>query len=266
MTIPGEIEDASTWTFVRSRRRGRQKPPSPPPLVTSWKTATTPSSSSRTTSDLAAENDRLRSAWEQTSCCASLRRIVSSTACRVRHAVCLGIGTFDPDDGGWQTRRTSFLQLAAFSVMVEELAHIYMRLEKISGSPIQCVFQEPLFTPSDREFLAGLGHHVVDSPEAFRHISHDSFLFGVHLYRPVYAMALDAELPVVFVGTGWHVWESASLSQIEDLHNLQAMDRSYAKAAFPQDPPSTAFSGTTIYWRPTKVTSPTAICSVGPQG
>ncbi|RDA85028.1 hypothetical protein CP532_4579 [Ophiocordyceps camponoti-leonardi (nom. inval.)] len=265
MTASGEDDDSSTWTFVRSRRRGRQKPPPPlpPPLpLTSRRTATTTADSSRTASDLAAENDRLRSAWEQTPCCASLRRIVSSSACRVRTAVCLGIGTFDPDDVGWQTRRTSFLQLAAFSVMVEEL-------EKISGSPIQCVFQEPLFTPSDRVFLAGLGHQVVDSPEAFGYISHDSFLFGIHLYRPVYAMALGDELPALFVGTGWHVWESASLSRISDLDILQTMDRSYAKAAFPQDTSSTAFSGTTIYWRPPKspaVTASSVICPVGPQG
>lgn len=37
---------------------------------------------------------------------------------------------------------------------------------------------------------------------------HDqTLLFGVHLYRPVYASSLEASLPAMFVGTGWDVWD-----------------------------------------------------------
>ncbi|RDA90310.1 hypothetical protein CP533_0401 [Ophiocordyceps camponoti-saundersi (nom. inval.)] len=253
MTTPNDSDDSLGWVFVRSRRRGRPQParqPLQPPMMSLSTTIPPTISSSDTASDLAVKINELRSVWERESCCASLRRIVSSSACRVRRAVCLGIGTLAPHDDLRQTQRTGLLQLAAFTVMVKELG-------KISDTSIPCIFQEPLFTSVDREFLTSLGHEVVDTPEAFRHVSHDSFLFGIHLYSAVYAQALGVELPAMFVGTGWHVWESASLRRPSDLENLQTMDRSYVKAAFPQEPFSTAFAGTTIYWRPP--TSPTSM-------
>ncbi|PFH62868.1 hypothetical protein XA68_11424 [Ophiocordyceps unilateralis] len=243
--IGSDPDDASTWTIIRSRRRRRRPPPPPPPPPLPSPPATTQTRiSSRSATDLAAEHDRLRSSWNQTSCCAALRRIVASSACRVERALCLGLGSFDAQigGGGWEARRSSFLQLVAFAVMVEEL-------EKIAGSPIPCIFQEPLFTPADRHFLSSLGYQVVETPDACAHISRHSFIFGIHLYRPVYAMVLGQYLPALFVGTGWSVWESVSLSESPDLNNLKIMHQSYAKAAFPQDPSSTAFSSTTIYWR-----------------
>lgn len=35
----------------------------------------------------------------------------------------------------------------------------------------------------------------------------ETLFFGVHLYRPIYAMALKDSLPAVFVGTGWDIWD-----------------------------------------------------------
>lgn len=79
--------------------------------------------------------------------------------------------------------------------------------EKHAGEPIPCIFQEPVFTSADRDFIAGLGHSVVDSPEACDRVDPDTFLFGIHLYRPIYALALRKCLPALFVGTGWDVWD-----------------------------------------------------------
>lgn len=76
-----------------------------------------------------------------------------------------------------------------------------------ASAPVPCVFQDPVFTSADRDFIAGLGHHVVDSPVAFDCVTPDSFLFGIHLYRPVYVAALQSHLPALFVGTGLDIWD-----------------------------------------------------------
>ncbi|PHH76835.1 hypothetical protein CDD80_1176 [Ophiocordyceps camponoti-rufipedis] len=238
-TTGPDPEDTSLWTFVRGRRRHR--PPPQPPTRRQGQAST----GSRSAADVTAEHDRVRGAWLQTGCCAELRSIVASSGCLVDGALCLGIGSFASDEGRSEARRMSFLQLVAFAVMVEEL-------EKITGSSIPSIFQEPLFTPADRQFLTSLGYQVVETPEGYNHTSRHSFIFGIHLYRPVYAMALSAHLPALFVGTGLSVWESVSLSESPDLDNLKTMHQHYARAAFPQDESSSAFSSTTIYWRPSE--------------
>lgn len=80
-------------------------------------------------------------------------------------------------------------------------------LEKITGAKIDCVFQDPVFTQSDKDFLASLGHKVVETPAAFDMVDADTFLYGIHLYQGIYTMALKTSLPVIFVGTGWDVWD-----------------------------------------------------------
>jgi hypothetical protein len=79
--------------------------------------------------------------------------------------------------------------------------------EAKNKTKIECLFQEPVFTPSDKEFIESLGHHVVESPRGFDKIDHSSLLFGVHLYRPIYAKALEHSLPAIFVGTDLDVWD-----------------------------------------------------------
>lgn len=80
-------------------------------------------------------------------------------------------------------------------------------VEKATGSKIECIFQDPVFTQSDKDFLASLGHQVVETPAACDMIDANSLLYGIHLYRPIYAMALEKSLPAIFVGTGWDVWD-----------------------------------------------------------
>lgn len=79
---------------------------------------------------------------------------------------------------------------------------------KHNKDSIECIFQEPIFTDSDKSFLADLGYRVVASPTVYELIDDASLLFAVHLYRPIYAAALKSSLPAIFVGTGWDVWDT----------------------------------------------------------
>ncbi len=63
-------------------------------------------------------------------------------------------------------------------------------------------------TDSDTAFLTALGHRIVASPAAYALIDDETLLFAVHLYRPIYAAALQSCLPAIFVGTGWDVWDT----------------------------------------------------------
>ena len=73
------------------------------------------------------------------------------------------------------------------------------------GTRIPVIFQEPLFTTTDKTFLAPHGT-VVDVPAANIRIGPNTLLFGIHLYRPIYAAALTT-LPAIYIGTGWDVWD-----------------------------------------------------------
>ncbi|ROT41626.1 hypothetical protein SODALDRAFT_271672 [Sodiomyces alkalinus F11] len=161
----------------------------------------------------------------------------------VRKAVCLGIGTFDPDDGSWEVKRRAHVQLAAFMAMVELLADI-------SGETISCIFQEPLFSSTDKDFLLSLGHEVVDSPAAFDAVDEETLLFAIHMYRPIYEAALERALPVMFVGTGWETWDHVGNLKEGDFKCMQEMHASHRLFPFPRDGTSTTFSSTCLYWRP----------------
>ncbi|GJN81778.1 hypothetical protein PLIIFM63780_005313 [Purpureocillium lilacinum] len=262
----------------------------------------------RSVSSIEAEYRTLRDTFEASSCCTSLRALAgriaaaaaghkrrrkstSSSGARgddneedeaepappVTKAVCLGIGTFDPPDGGWEPKRRTFLQLIAFLILVEEL-------ERLTRTTIPCLFQEPIFSASDAAFLtASLGHSVVEHPRGCHAVDRRALLYGVHLYRPIYALALAGgggggggretrayeDLPAVFVGTGWDVWDAVTLGQPggggggdgEDgqdgdnddgfMRRLRVMEDTYERADFPQDDPAhgTGFSSTSVYWR-----------------
>ena len=77
----------------------------------------------------------------------------------------------------------------------------------MAGEKVPCFFQDPIFTASDKAFIESLGHSVVDSPAGCERVDSSTLLYGVHLYRPIYALALKNGLPAVFVGTGWDVWD-----------------------------------------------------------
>lgn len=74
----------------------------------------------RSPEEIATEYRHVRSQWENEAACRELKQYVGNMGVRlIDRAVCLGIGTFDPPDGGWETKRRTFVQLIAFLVMVE---------------------------------------------------------------------------------------------------------------------------------------------------
>ncbi|KAH6607046.1 hypothetical protein Trco_003359 [Trichoderma cornu-damae] len=117
---------------------------------------------------------------------------------------------------------------------------------------VDCIFQEPMFNRKDIAFLEKMGFKVMNSPDANDLVDSTTFLFGVHLYRDVYAMSLKNNLPAIFVGTGWDVW-SNTMSPYEfpegDLDAIRKMDESYKKFAFPEESNSYIFYATSIYYR-----------------
>lgn len=107
----------------------------------------------------------------------------------------------------WSRSSVCRLPTSAGAPPESSLTRLLANIEAVTERSIPCIFQEPLFTDSDKEFLTGLGHTVVDAPEASSAVSNTSLLFGVHLYEPLYAEALKDSSPAVFVGTGLDVWD-----------------------------------------------------------
>ncbi|GAO17240.1 uncharacterized protein UV8b_05506 [Ustilaginoidea virens] len=192
---------------------------------------------------MAAEYQRIRADPSSRPWCSAIRAVVARHApalAPVTAAVCLGIGSFDPADGAWEAKRRSYVQLLGLAVMLDEL-------EKTHGRRIRCTFQEPVFTAADVEFLTSLGHVVVEAPAACEALTPDSLLYGIHLYRSLYAEALQVALPAVYVGTGWDVWDQMLPGVDDGLQGIETMHKTYHKAPFPQE--GTAFSSTCLYWR-----------------
>ncbi|RMJ10128.1 hypothetical protein CDV36_010240 [Fusarium kuroshium] len=234
--------DTQEWTHV-TRKSQKSRPNKTPSHAHINSLPITPRTDNlRSPSDLEVDYRRIRDRWEAEP---RLRELVSSKASHIKtvsRAVNLGVGTFDPVDGSWEAKRSAFVQLAAFLVMVEEL-------ERITEKKIDCFFQDPVFNTSDKTFLKNLGHKVVETPEGCEMIDQDTFFFGVHLYKPIYAMALEKNLPAIFVGTGWEVWDD--LFATEGLGRMGVMHKGYGKSEFPQESFDSAFSSTCIYWKST---------------
>lgn len=195
--------EEEAWTFVSSKRNRQSKRRAPPVAGTISHT----SAPVRTTPNLPVEEIRtdykkFSQQWTNSKCCRKLKEVLQSKSChpRPQKAICLGLGSFDPEDGSWQTRRRSHIQLAAFVTLVESL-------EKDPKEKMRCIFQEPCFTTSDIDFLESLGYEVLDSPGGFEAVSEDSIVFGIHLYRDIYTAAIGKAIPTMFIGTGYDVWE-----------------------------------------------------------
>lgn len=118
-----------------------------------------------------------------------------------------------------------------------------------SGQPIECSYQEPRFAQPDKDFLENLGGKIVESPGSYDMIDGTTLVYGVHLYRDIWAAALKKSLPGIFIGTGWGVWEeNPGAEKSADFDRIREMEASFDKYAFPQDGYS-SFSSTCIYWK-----------------
>lgn len=66
---------------------------------------------------------------------------------------------------------------------------------------IQCIFQDPQYTETDKEFLTSLPGIVVDDPLAFGYINEDTLVYAIHCYAPVYKTITEGPRPAVMIGT-----------------------------------------------------------------
>ncbi|KAI5918464.1 hypothetical protein F4810DRAFT_691976 [Camillea tinctor] len=246
------VQPAAQEEWTQVRRKGRRRNPG---RTQSWPQPRDSSSdipkrgpriSNLTVDEVRTAHDRIASQWAASPLGEQLAAALAlSPPLSVSTAVCLGIGTFDPDDGSWELRRRAHVQLAAFLFMVD---HYRKRQGGDSDVAIRCVFQEPLFTPTDRAFLEGLGHVVVDTPEAFAVVGPGTLLFAVHMYRDVYTRAIAGCVPAVFVGTAYEVWEDIHSPQEEEWTCMKELNERCDKVPFPDDDQLT-FSNTYIHWR-----------------
>ncbi|KXH33703.1 hypothetical protein CNYM01_12875 [Colletotrichum nymphaeae SA-01] len=234
------------WIHVKSKSRLRRSAPKLPVKGSGAISKPTEPRSHKSVIDITAEYDSFKSKWRETNCSLSLKKLVRDHYeghRRVRKAVCLGVGTFDPEDGGWDAKRRTYIQLDAFLTVVEVLS-------ELSKESISCSFQEPRFTPNDRAFLTSLGHEVVESPAAFEAVDEETLVFAVHMYRPIYEATLEKAMPAMFVGTGWDVWDEFATMKDGEFKCMSDMHASHKHFRFPQDGTYTTFSSTCVYWRP----------------
>ncbi|KAJ6780168.1 hypothetical protein PWT90_01984 [Aphanocladium album] len=281
------------WTHVKRKSRRNAPSRSQPGESSSVPDTFAPRTTGvlRPPEALRQDYDKIRTQWRESAAHQALIKLVNDhgKGLRMKKAVCLGIGTFDPEDGAWETKRAAYVQLCALETLVSQLAlpilasllrranlsdrcfRVVARraaiitprrakrgrkkkanagAEQYTNSSIEIIFQEPIFTTSDIGFLSTFGHRVVPSPAAYALIDTSTLLFAVHLYRPIYAAALQTSLPAIFVGTGWDVWDTVTMEKSNDLENMKKMDERYTRHAFPQDEASTAFSSTSIYFMP----------------
>ncbi|KAK2672949.1 SRR1-like domain [Fusarium oxysporum f. sp. vasinfectum] len=221
-------QDSSDWTrVVRKGRKNRRNNTE----SHSSRHAKPQTEGLRSPEDLEKDYRQHRKRWEEEAySCPRLRELVTAKASHLTEidkAVHLGVGTFDPNDGlNLDGKRSTFAQLAAFEIMVEEL-------EKITSGKVEKFFQDPAFNASDKKFLENIGHTVLDDPKGTQMVDEKTLLFGVHLYRPVYNDALKGELPALFVGTGWEDW--GDIFADEHIENVERMHKAYERCDFPQE-------------------------------
>jgi hypothetical protein len=212
------------WTHVKpkSRRRPGKKSTKAVHTAQENQIQAVQTENTRSPEEIAAEYQRIRSEFEATKAGQELHELMTKNGPKdVTQGVCLGIGTFDPPDGGWETKRRTFVQLIGFLLMVEALGRklplpsmygtVQTNLryaEKRDKTKVKCYFQDPVFGEADKAFIVSLGHEVVSSPEGFEKVDGNTVLSGVHLYRPIYAKALEKCLPAVFIGTDLDVWDT----------------------------------------------------------
>ncbi|KAL7922865.1 hypothetical protein ACQKWADRAFT_291663 [Trichoderma austrokoningii] len=163
-----------------------------------------------------------------------------------RKAICLGIGTFNPESGSWAAKERAHVQYLTFCIIVEEI-------QKHCKEPIRVLVQEPVFEASDVEFVTSMGHEVVQSPAAFEAVDSTTFVFGIHLYRDIYAEVFkNGEIPGLFIGTGWDVWSDVcyrwSREEYSSLKILRDMEDTHRKFVFPEISGKNYFHGTSLYW------------------
>ncbi|ESZ99414.1 hypothetical protein SBOR_0176 [Sclerotinia borealis F-4128] len=177
--------------------------------------------------------------WEDSEAAIQLREILGGRT-GVKSVVCLGLGSLQ--SARREGRRCSFTQLAALMMILEELGGT-------GAHKIQCVFQDPQYTETDKEFLTSLAGVVVDDPVAFDHIKEDSLVYAIHCYGPVYKTMSEGPRPAVLIGTDVDNFGRFNLTETKETiaKPLNEMVKDCEVINFPQIRHD--FSDTKIYWR-----------------
>ncbi|KAK7974364.1 hypothetical protein PG989_016212 [Apiospora arundinis] len=245
------LQEKDSWTYVTKKHRpGAYRKPKTHTPSAAKSDANAPPQPARdsylTVAEIKTDYKKIREQWLSTSCCDNLKKLIISkiTDGVPSTAVCLGIGSFDPPDGSWQVKRRTHAQLAAFQTVVDIF-------KQHAGAPIRCVFQEPYFTPADVDFLKGMDYEIVDSPDGYKSVDKDTFLYGIHMYKDTYSDAIASHIPAIFIGTGWDTWESSCMDpDASEWARIRELDQLCDKANFPKDDDFyPAFTSTVIHWR-----------------
>lgn len=121
------------WTHVKSKSRFRRNAPRPSPKLPGASSKPDEPRIHKSVADITTEYDSFKTRWRDTACHTKLRELVETNAPKhrtVRKAVCLGVGTFDPEDGGWDAKRRTYIQLDGFLTVVEVLCMSSRRISQ----------------------------------------------------------------------------------------------------------------------------------------
>lgn len=86
----------------------------------------------------------------------------------------------------------------------------YIRL-LAKGETVPTIFQDPVFTDLDREFLVASGHQVLEDPAAFKQIDENTLVYAIHCYSDVYENVSQAPKPAVLISTDVELFDKTSL-------------------------------------------------------
>ncbi|KAB8976004.1 hypothetical protein FH972_026882 [Carpinus fangiana] len=102
--------------------------------------------------------------------------------------ICLGLGSLSAEVSGWKA--VSMWQL----VIWEDICATITNKER------HLVFQDPLFTTTDKIFIAALGYEVSDSPHAYGRISEGSIVYTPHFPQRLWPQAARMGKPALIIG------------------------------------------------------------------
>lgn len=208
--------EQSQWTRVSRKGKGKRSNrqtksvEAPPPVAGAPEHFLPNPTPQLSIQDIRANHGKIATKWRSTAGYSKLCEIIKANAAShapITRAICLGLGAFDPEDGSWVAQRRSHIQMAAFLAIVGTLNEVNGGAEMKSNTHIECFYQDPRFAQPDKDFIASLHGKIVESPDSYRLVDETTLVFGVHLYRDIWADALQRSLPGMFVGTGWDVWE-----------------------------------------------------------
>ncbi|KAH8821914.1 hypothetical protein F5884DRAFT_106048 [Xylogone sp. PMI_703] len=248
-----EILDADGWTHVvesprtRPRATATKGNDNQQPLHGGDFTLNGVSYINRTLEEMKEDHDYYQKQWEDAEAIKEVKDKFSveqnkgkDLKLHVRNVVCLGLGSLQSSRR--EGRRASHTQLAALKSVLDQF-------QSTTNETLQCFFQDPQFTPLDKEFLVSLGYTVVEDPIAFSHVDEHTLVYAIHCYADVYAALSKGPRPTILIGTDVNNFGRFSTSEeaAGKASDFRDMVKDCEESNFPQVRHD--FSDTKIYWR-----------------